>query len=64
MKNTLLVSDSLIGSLCRELEFIKQRTEVINNSLVNCNDRQLKKRLNEELEGHKARKEEATGSNV
>ncbi len=58
MENTLLISDSLIGSLCRELEYIGKRSKAINSSLANCNDKFLKRRLEEELKNHRARKDE------
>jgi len=58
MKNTLLISDSVVGSLCRELEFIWKRSKAINSSLANCNDKLLKRRLEEELANHKVRKDE------
>jgi len=56
--NTLALSDSLIGSLCRELEFIKQRYMAVNSSLNLCKNNLLKSRLDNELTSLRARKEE------
>ena len=58
MKNTLSISDSLIGSLCRELDFIRNRYRSINLSLTYCRDKYLKRRLFKELEVLEARKDE------
>ncbi len=58
MKNTLLVSESLVGSLCKEVEFIRQRVKIIKGSLFNCHDKILKRRLEVELESHNQRKSE------
>ena len=42
-------SESLILSLCKEIEYIKSRTENINQSLKNCQNKLLSKRLELEL---------------
>ncbi len=43
-------SESIILSLCKEIEYIKIRSDSINNSLKNCQNRNLSKRLSLELE--------------
>ena len=43
-------SDSLVLSLCKEIEFIRIRSKNINNSLKNCHNKILSKRLILELE--------------
>ena len=42
-------SESLVLSLCKEIEYIKNRSNSINNSLVNCQNKILSKRLISEL---------------
>ena len=49
MKKTVTNSDSLIGSLCREIEQIRSRSKLISYSLNNCKDNELRKRLLEEI---------------
>ena len=49
MKNKLTTSDSLIGSLCREIEYIESRSDIINNSIINSQNKKLTKRLRKEL---------------
>ena len=49
MKNKLTTSDSLIGSLCREIEYIESRSDIINNSIINSQNQKLTKRLRKEL---------------
>ena len=49
MKNTITISDSLIGSLCREIELIRSRSKHIIYSLNHCKDDILRKRLVFEL---------------
>ena len=49
MHKTSSVSDSIVGSLCREIEYIKLRSSSINKSLNNCQNALLIKRLNREL---------------
>ncbi len=43
-------SESLVLSLCKEIEYIKIRSKNINSSLRNCNNKSLSKRLRLELE--------------
>ena len=43
-------SESLILSLCKEIEYIKSRSRNINSSLKTCNNKSLSKRLRLELE--------------
>ena len=43
-------SESLVLSLCKEIEYIKSRSKNINSSLKNCNNKSLSKRLRLELE--------------
>ncbi len=49
MSNTTYISDSIVGSLCREIEYINSRSSSINESLNNCQSRSLIKRLKQEL---------------
>ena len=49
MENIIKTSDSLIGSLCREIEFIRLRSKVINENLQNCRNKELTNRLNKEM---------------
>ena len=42
-------SESLVFSLCKEIEFIKIRTKNINRSLETCHNKSLSKRLKIEL---------------
>ena len=43
-------SESIVLSLCKEIEFIKIRSQNINLSLKTCKNRTLSKRLRLELE--------------
>ena len=43
-------SESLVLSLCKEIEYIKIRSKNINSSLRTCNNKSLSKRLRLELE--------------
>ena len=47
-------SESIVFSLCKEIEFIKIRSKNINISLKTCHNKSLSKRLNIEL--HKLNK--------
>ncbi len=58
MNKTLKISDSLTGSLCREIDYIRYRYKYIINSLINCNDLNLKKRLTDEIYKLKIRRSE------
>ena len=49
MQNKLTTSDSLIGSLCREIEYIESRSDIIHNSIINTKNTALTKRLKNEL---------------
>ena len=49
MEKILTTSDSLVGSLCREIYNIRQRYKNIINSLDNCRDKNLIQRLNKEI---------------
>tara|TARA_Y100001968_G_scaffold160136_1_gene146355 strand:+ start:914 stop:1195 length:282 start_codon:yes stop_codon:yes gene_type:complete len=42
-------SESLVLSLCKEIEYIKIRTKNINLSLETCHNKSLSKRLRSEL---------------
>ena len=42
-------SDSLVLSLCKEIEFIKNRSKNINHSLKSCQNKILSRRLSLEL---------------
>ena len=43
-------SESIVLSLCKEVEYIKIRTKNINSSLKTCNNKTLSKRLKIELD--------------
>ena len=43
-------SESIVSSLCKEIEFIKVRSKNINSSLKTCHNKNLSKRLKLELE--------------
>ena len=43
-------SDSLVISLCKEIEYIRSRSKNINNALKTCHNKILSKRLILELE--------------
>tara|TARA_Y100001968_G_scaffold229757_1_gene212561 strand:- start:4239 stop:4514 length:276 start_codon:yes stop_codon:yes gene_type:complete len=49
MNTKVSPSDSVIGSLCRELEKIKTRSESINYSINHCQSKSLILRLKNEL---------------
>tara|TARA_Y100001968_G_C19285854_1_gene681621 strand:+ start:791 stop:1069 length:279 start_codon:yes stop_codon:yes gene_type:complete len=49
MENIIKTSDSLIGSLCREIEFIRLRSKVIKENLQNCRNKELTYRLKKEM---------------
>jgi len=42
-------SESIVLTLCKEIEYIKIRSENINNSLKTCHNKTLSKRLKLEL---------------
>ncbi len=51
MNNNLFsYSESIVHSLCKEIEFIKIRSKNINISLKNCQNKSLSKRLMLELD--------------
>ena len=43
-------SESIVFSLCKEIEFIKIRSKNINSSLKTCHNKSLSKRLKIELD--------------
>ncbi len=49
-QNIISYSESIVLSLCKEIEFIKIRTRNINSSLRNCQNKSLSKRLKLELD--------------
>ncbi len=49
-QNMFSYSESIVLSLCKEIEFIKIRTRNINISLKTCHNKNLSKRLRSELE--------------
>ena len=58
MEDSLSISDSLIGSLCREVESINYRIKDLLNSIKNSRNANLKIRLENELKTlHKRRAE-------
>jgi len=48
--NLISYSESVVLSLCKEIEFIKIRSKNINNSLKTCHNKSLSKRLKLELD--------------
>ncbi len=48
-KNLFSYSESIVFSLCKEIEFIKIRSKNINSSLKTCHNKSLSKRLKLEL---------------
>ena len=46
----LSYSDSIVLSLCKEIEYIKIRSKNINISLKTCHNKNLTKRLRKELD--------------
>ena len=49
-KDLFSYSESLVLSLCKEIEYIKSRSKNINSSLRTCNNKSLSRRLRLELE--------------
>ena len=49
-QNLYSYSESVVFSLCKEIEFIKIRSKNINISLKNCHNKSLSKRLKTELD--------------
>ena len=49
-QNLYSYSESIVFSLCKEIEFIKIRSKNINISLKTCHNKTLSKRLKLELE--------------
>ena len=49
-KNFFSYSESIVFSLCKEIEFIKIRSKNINSSLKTCHNKSLSKRLKIELD--------------
>ncbi len=49
-KNIFSCSESIVFSLCKEIEFIKVRSKNINSSLKTCHNKSLSKRLRLELD--------------
>ncbi len=49
MNKSIPRSDSLIGSLCREIEHVRNRYKVLNSYLINSKDKGLKERLKKEI---------------
>ena len=49
-QNIFSYSESIVISLCEEIEYIKNRSRNINISLKTCHNKKLSKRLNIELE--------------
>ena len=49
-QNLYSYSESIVFSLCKEIEFIKIRSKNINISLETCHSKSLSKRLKLELE--------------
>ena len=49
-KNLFSSSESIVLSLCKEIEYIKNRSKNINRSLKTCHNKTLSKRLKSELD--------------
>ncbi len=49
-KNFFTCSESVVLSLCKEIEYIKNRSKNINRSLKTCHNKTLSKRLYLELD--------------
>ncbi len=49
-KNLFTCSESVVLSLCKEIEYIKNRSKNINRSLKTCHNKSLSKRLYLELD--------------
>ena len=49
-QNLYVYSESIVFSLCKEIEFIKIRSKNINSSLKTCHNKSLSKRLKIELD--------------
>ena len=49
MATTTLTSESLIGSLCREMAALRQSWQLLNGHLSSCRDSQLRQRLQREV---------------
>ena len=49
-KHLFSYSESIVLSLCKEIEYIKNRSRNINCSIKTCNNKTLLKRLSLELE--------------
>ena len=49
-QNLISYSESIVFSLCKEIEFIKIRSKNINSSLKTCHNKSLTKRLKIELD--------------
>ena len=49
-QNITTISESIVLSLCKEIEYIKTRSKNINNSLKTCHNKSLSKRLKLELD--------------
>ena len=58
MNNSLTISDSLVGSLCREIEYIRQRHKTVSNYLIISRDKSLRERLTNEINQLKSRRQE------
>ena len=56
INQSLGLSDSIIGALCREIEYIRNRYKNISNVLTNSKDVILRKRLINEMKELKERR--------
>ena len=64
MNTSFTISDTLIGGLCREIAYIRQRYKNITKSLDNCRDQNLRRRLSNEIKGLKLRQHELINISV
>ena len=62
MENSLTISDSLVGSLCREMDSIRYQIKNLLNSISNSKNLTLNARLKEELFSLQQRREEVLRS--
>ncbi len=56
MNTSLTFSDSLIGSLCREIDYIRQRYKILSSYLITSKDEILRKSLSKEIHQLKIRR--------
>jgi hypothetical protein len=55
---TVCISDSVVGSLCREVDAIRQRSRVVIQAMARCQNSGLLLRLQRDLAQLRARRQE------